>query len=179
MAKKKEVTSAPTVTNLPLPISETPLVIDLPDGQKLVIGKMSNGSIIEVATWRGTGRPDSRTNRLMLGMSSASALATPNEPAQVQSSTSIKKKFGGITLPKIEVAPYIAKFKSLFEKAATPVSRVSKSQPEEFTSDLDIDEWLAKLTTKAEKTTTSPAKSPAKSPKKAPAAKPVKSVKKK
>ena len=74
MAKKKDVISSPTVTNLPLPISETPLVIDLPDGQKLVIGKMSNGSIIEVATWRGTGRPDSRTNRLMLGMSSGAKL---------------------------------------------------------------------------------------------------------
>jgi hypothetical protein len=41
----------------------------LPDGQKLVIGKMAEGSVIEVATWRGTGRPDSRTSRLMLGMS--------------------------------------------------------------------------------------------------------------
>jgi hypothetical protein len=111
----------------------------------------------------------------MLGMSSASTLAAPNEPAQVQSTKAIKREFGGITLPKIEVAPYIAKFKSLFEKAATPVSRVSKREPEEFTTDLDIDEWLAKLTTKAEKTTTSPKKSP----KKAPATKPVKSVKKK
>ena len=37
MAKKRETTSVPTVTNLPLPISETPLVIDLPDGQKLVV----------------------------------------------------------------------------------------------------------------------------------------------
>ena len=60
----------PKVSRLPLPASESPLVIDLPDGQKLVIGKMSQGSVIEVATWRGTGRPDSRTSRLMLGMSS-------------------------------------------------------------------------------------------------------------
>ena len=30
---------------------------------------MAEGSVIEVATWRGTGRPDSRTSRLMLGMS--------------------------------------------------------------------------------------------------------------
>ena len=55
MSKKKAAPSAPVVTNLPLPISDTPLVIDLPDGQKLVIGKMSQGSVIEVATWRGTG----------------------------------------------------------------------------------------------------------------------------
>jgi hypothetical protein len=70
MAKKKPEPQAPAkVSQLPLPISDSPLVIDLPDGQKLVIGKMAEGSVIEVATWRGTGRPDSRTSRLMLGMS--------------------------------------------------------------------------------------------------------------
>jgi len=175
MVKKRDVTSSPTVTNLPLPISETPLVIDLPDGQKLVIGKMSNGSIIEVATWRGTGRPDSRTNRLMLGMSSASSLAAPSEATQVQSTSSIKRKFEGITLPKVDIASLIAKFKSLFEKAAKPVTRLSKNEPEEFTTDLDIDEWLAKITSKAEKTTNLPTKSP----KKVAATKSTKSVKKK
>ena len=70
MAKKNPAPQAPAkVSQLPLPISDSPLVIDLPDGQKLVIGKMAEGSVIEVATWRGTGRPDSRTSRLMLGMS--------------------------------------------------------------------------------------------------------------
>jgi hypothetical protein len=70
MAKKKAEPQAPAkVSQLPLPISDSPLVIDLPDWQKLVIGKMAEGSVIEVATWRGTGRPDSRTSRLMLGMS--------------------------------------------------------------------------------------------------------------
>ena len=70
MAKKdKEVTEKPKVTQIPLPISDSALVIDLPDGQKLVVGKMNHGTVIEVATWRGTGRPDSRTNRMMLGMS--------------------------------------------------------------------------------------------------------------
>lgn len=175
MAKKREPISAPTVTNLPLPISETPLVIDLPDGQKLVIGKMSNGSIIEVATWRGTGRPDSRTNRLMLGMSSANSLAAPTEPSQVQSASSIKRKFEGISLPNIDFTSLIAKFKSLFEKATKPVTRVSTSEPEEFTSDVDIEEWLAKLTSKAEK----PSELPKKSPKKAVSPKPAKTVKKK
>lgn len=29
---------------------------------------MTQGSVIEVATWRGVGRPDSRTSRLMLGV---------------------------------------------------------------------------------------------------------------
>ena len=71
MATNKSTDSnSPKVSKLPLPATDSPLVIDLPDGQKLVIGKMSQGSVIEVATWRGTGRPDSRTSRLMLGMSS-------------------------------------------------------------------------------------------------------------
>ena len=44
---------------LPATISDNPpLVIDLPDGQKLVIGELKPGIVIEVATWRGTGRPD-------------------------------------------------------------------------------------------------------------------------
>jgi hypothetical protein len=68
----------PKITQLPIPVSETPLVIDLPDGQKLVIGKIATGSVIEVATWRGTGRPDSRTSRLMLGM--ASGAVNSNSP---------------------------------------------------------------------------------------------------
>ena len=59
------------VSDLPLTTrdSQPPLVVDLPDGQKLVVGDLDPGTVIEVATWRGTGRPDSRTNRFMLGVS--------------------------------------------------------------------------------------------------------------
>jgi hypothetical protein len=72
MAANKDNTPAkPIVSRVPLPVSDSALVIDLPDGQKLVIGKMSQGTVIEVATWRGVGRPDSRTNRMMFGMSTA------------------------------------------------------------------------------------------------------------
>jgi hypothetical protein len=67
-ANQESEKAAPKVSKLPLPISDSPLVIDLPDGQKIVVGKMTQGSVIEVATWRGVGRPDSRTSRLMLGM---------------------------------------------------------------------------------------------------------------
>ena len=70
MAASESEKSSPKVSKLPLPISDSPLVIDLPDGQKIVVGKMTLGSVIEVATWRGVGRPDSRTSRLMLGMGS-------------------------------------------------------------------------------------------------------------
>ena len=73
----------PQVSSLPIPVPDTPLVIDLPDGQKLVVGNLAPGSVIEVATWRGTGRPDSRTSRLMLGMSTpGSQNAASAEPEQ-------------------------------------------------------------------------------------------------
>ncbi len=68
MANQENEKSAPKVSRLPLPVTDSPLVIDLPDGQKIVVGKMTEGSVIEVATWRGVGRPDSRTSRLMLGV---------------------------------------------------------------------------------------------------------------
>jgi hypothetical protein len=61
------------VDGQPLPLAAAhenpPLVVDLPEGQKLVVGNLDPGTVIEVATWRGTGRPDSRTSRLMLGVS--------------------------------------------------------------------------------------------------------------
>jgi hypothetical protein len=91
MAQKKnkveEVKAPPVISKLPIPISDSPLVIDLPDGQKLVVGRMIQGSVIEVATWRGTGRPDSRTSRLMLGMSVGDVNATPEQSNSEAQST--------------------------------------------------------------------------------------------
>lgn len=155
MAKKKAAPSAPVVTNLPLPISDTPLVIDLPDGQKLVIGKMSQGSVIEVATWRGTGRPDSRTNRLMLGMSSAAA-AVQADATQNVSVPAPKKVFSNNRLDvralisRINFAPLLNTLKELKSKAPKRIEIERKNEPEEFTTNVDIDEWLAKITSKAE-----------------------------
>ncbi len=90
MAKKITPPVAPVITKLPLPNSENALVIDLPDGQKLVVGKMATGTVIEVATWRGTGRPDSRTTRLMLGVTSQEANAAASADGEV-STTPAKK----------------------------------------------------------------------------------------
>lgn len=82
MANNQNADQGPKVSKLPLPVSDSPLVIDLPDGQKIVIGKMTQGSVIEVATWRGVGRPDSRTSRLMLGVGSGNV----NEDKEEQGS---------------------------------------------------------------------------------------------
>jgi len=65
---------------------QPPIVIDLPEGQKLVVGSIANGTVIEIATWRGTGRPDSRTNRIMIGMSQSETKATiiDNGPKSIE-----------------------------------------------------------------------------------------------
>jgi len=100
MARKSQVPPTPEMTSLPMNKGDSPLVIDLPDGQKLVVGNLAAGSVIEVATWRGTGRPDSRTSRLMLGMSSGQAKPAESAPSEPKKDSSIIGKsveaFGAI-----------------------------------------------------------------------------------
>ena len=156
MAKKKQVAKTAKVSQIPLPVSETPLVIDLPDGQKLVIGKMPHGSVIEVATWRGTGRPDSRTNRLMLGMSSGQV----TEPT-------LESDSNGATNQSL-VTRVMASMRSILsnigyrwfkfggkakDQSLTHTAIGATEEPREnldVTSDVEIDEWLAKITRKVE-----------------------------
>jgi hypothetical protein len=40
--------------------------IELPEGHHLVIGELPPGTVVEVATWQGIGRPDESTNRFLL-----------------------------------------------------------------------------------------------------------------
>ena len=152
MVKKKSASSQPVVSNLPLPISETPLVIDLPDGQKLVIGKLAHGSVIEVATWRGTGRPDSRTNRLMLGMSSATDAVTASNSETAASKKLVSKD--GIDLKaifsKIDLSVFARSAANIKDRFAKKVETAKIQEPKEFTTDVEIDEWLAKIANKAE-----------------------------
>ncbi|MEJ6618742.1 MAG: hypothetical protein QNL07_05685 [Candidatus Planktophila sp.] len=123
MAKKKQVAPAePKVSQLPLPASDTPVVIDLPDGQKLVIGQLAAGSVIEVATWRGTGRPDSRTSRLMLGMSGASGAAAIDQREIVEDVKPPAK--GGARVLQIvqEIPKIIIKFGKVATSKAGAIS---------------------------------------------------------
>ena len=91
MVKKKVVSAEPTISNIPIPVSDNPMVIDLPDGQKIVLGKLNPGSVIEVATWRGTGRPDSRTNRFMLGVSDSSTPVSAQAAPEATSNKTLNK----------------------------------------------------------------------------------------
>ena len=118
--KKKEVSNKPIVSRVPLPVSDSALVIDLPDGQKLVIGKMGQGTVIEVATWRGVGRPDSRTSRMMFGMSSAE-IDVDNPEAEVGDSTD----FSGTLLSRILNFP-MALIRWLFNIQHVPKPKKNK-----------------------------------------------------
>ena len=178
-AKETEGQENAKVSKLPLPLSDQPLVIDLPDGQKLVIGKMTQGSVIEVATWRGTGRPDSRTSRLMLGMS----VNDSNEPvssqtagyAQVPSAPQEKLPPVQMVVAKVlaifKATPVIAQkvLKSVTPATKSLINKFGKStaskrrpdapkqiedvRPHPVSEDAEIEAWLNKLTEKAAKKT--------------------------
>jgi hypothetical protein len=142
MASKKQDPVAPIVTSLPLPSSDSILVIDLPDGQKLLVGKMEHGTVIEVATWRGTGRPDSRTNRLMLGMSNSD-----EENSQTQSEPNENFEYD-----KRNIRYWIWITRILFAKSKEVVHtqlnkiRQKKTEIKEETrtadAQTDVDAWL-------------------------------------
>lgn len=162
MAKKKAESAAPKVTNLPLPISDTPLVIDLPDGQKIVIGKMQTGSVIEVATWRGTGRPDSRTNRLMMGMNSGAPAPavtdSPQESASAQASatpTDWKSKIVAVAKNSLKktldlINKLIVQFKNR-KPVATKIQSADKENAASLVAASEVDEWLQKVLERSEK----------------------------
>jgi hypothetical protein len=163
MAKKNDSESTPVVTSLPLPSSDSVLVIDLPDGQKLLVGKMAAGSVIEVATWRGTGRPDSRTNRLMLGMSNGeveNSAEVDSQPEQVVNKFSPKYALymlrNFIPFVVLGVQKIVAKVQSVKKvKSETPAIRTQESSEE-------VQEWLNKITESVQQSQRNLSKSPSK-----------------
>ena len=191
MANQENEKTTPKVSKLPLPISDSPLVIDLPDGQKIVVGKMTQGSVIEVATWRGVGRPDSRTSRLMLGMGNGNVNEDSDEDASQQAGPArppVSRKPQGFAGVLFTVQHFVknfsrinwsATFKALLASltskkpkknkveavAASPVE-VSTISPSVTVSpvseDAEIEAWLNKITEKASRTTTKNSKPAAK-----------------
>jgi len=111
---------------------KAPLVIDLPDGQKLLVGELPAGSVVEIATWRGTGRPDSRTTRLLLGVTNdeqpnneVSANETSEGHVDMRSRSERRKaqqrkfKFGSVVLPALVIGGLVFAF------VISPLSMVS------------------------------------------------------
>lgn len=150
-SKKKPENSEPKISNIPMPISDNPLVVDLPDGQKLILGKLTPGHVIEVATWRGTGRPDSRTNRLMLGMTDGSEPAAPvesKEDSQTPSASSRKLKLPfKINIPSTKLSN---SFKFVFTNVSKALARTRELKPIDTTAELNIDAWIESISKEAE-----------------------------
>ena len=170
VVKKKPENMEPKISRLPVELSEAPLVIDLPDGQKIILSKLQEGAVIEVATWHGTGRPDSRTNRFMLGMttgqsSDSQATAAPSEASNPRG------EGGSAGLGKLD--NLVKSAKSLINNLSQPLKAALKKSkeltPVDSTTDLEINAWLDSLkseaVTKAEapvRKSTSAAKKPVK-----------------
>jgi hypothetical protein len=168
--------NVPKVSKLPLPATDSPLVIDLPDGQKLVIGKMSQGSVIEVATWRGTGRPDSRTSRLMLGMSSNAPkdamdsndeqTPAPTKPVAPESGVEryvflaqqfLLKVWNAVKPALKKVTPATKKLIAKLQSKGLPKVKLNRKPKApkvsvvSATENTEIDAWLNKIAEKAER----------------------------
>jgi len=177
MAKKQEETAAPKVTSLPLPISDTPLVIDLPDGQKIVIGKLQPGSVIEVATWRGTGRPDSRTNRLMMGMNNGETSAAQPSSEQTASTSQSTKASDWKTKATIaaknllnQTQSFVSQVSSKMKKKKSTTAQIQPANQESasaLASASEVDEWLKKVLEQSEKKTAKALEKKATTPNKA------------
>lgn len=162
MAKKsQQPVAAPAISTIPLADQESPLVIDLPDGQKLVVGNIAHGTVIEVATWRGTGRPDSRTSRLMLGVSSSATgegEAPSSNAASEQATTpgSVKKNpikvfFDSLVTrsPRQKRARAVKEIDEILKDEVVDTSHSTLREPRQVSKALDddgdIQSWLDEL----------------------------------
>ena len=148
--KKKSENSEPKISNIPMPISDNPLVVDLPDGQKLILGKLTPGHVIEVATWRGTGRPDSRTARLMLGMTDGSEPAASSESKEESSSSAGGRKLKLPFRVNIPTAALSNSFKFVFTNVSKALARTRELKPIDTTAELNIDAWIESISKEAE-----------------------------
>jgi hypothetical protein len=191
LANQENEKTAPKVSKLPLPISDSPLVIDLPDGQKIVVGKMTQGSVIEVATWRGVGRPDSRTSRLMLGMGSGNVNEDSDDESSQEAGPArppVSRKpqgFAGFIfslqhfIKNFNQINWSATFKALIASLTSkkpkkakpavvdaPTVEVPTITPTATVSpvsdDAEIEAWLNKITEKASRTSSKSSKPAAK-----------------
>ena len=154
MAKKSQVPAAPEMTALPMSGGDSPLVIDLPDGQKLIVGNLAAGSVIEVATWRGTGRPDSRTSRLMLGMSSAQEKPADAAPSgtKKESSSPVTKAVGILRAVAGKVVALLSSAKKNRGEKKNSAPLIEKVTPAARTSEaVEVDDWLNSILEKSAK----------------------------
>jgi hypothetical protein len=134
-------------------------MVDLPDGQKILIGNLPAGTVIEIATWQGTGRPDSRTTRLMLGVANSEpSKVAENEKTPELSQASKKNSAAGTWLAKLRIPnlPKLLIVAPLFKRAETSdESKAKRKRPTLFSRSRKIEtepeisqaasEWLESI----------------------------------
>lgn len=174
MAKKEQIPVSPEITVLPMAGGDSPMVIDLPDGQKLIVSNLAAGSVIEVATWRGTGRPDSRTTRLMLGMTTGQAKPAESAPSESKDSSLSKE---AIALNKVvtfffKVRSKISARKNALSEKKSKAPLIEKvAPPIRNTEEAEVDDWINSILEKSAKKKTVAKKETIQAPAKKPVAK--------
>ncbi len=83
------IAASPAITALP---TGDEMVINLPEGQKVLLGKLPPGTIIEIASWRGTGPPDHHTARILLSTSAGGQGAPPTSPTPAPANPNVDTK---------------------------------------------------------------------------------------
>ena len=147
VVKKNSENSEAKVSNLPVNLIDAPMVIDLPDGQKIILNKLQEGAVIEVATWHGTGRPDSRTNRFMLGMSAGQSGARTEKAESVSNSNEREMKIASSKIGRVRFLLQSAKsiLLTLGEPLKAALQKSKELTPVDSTTELEINAWLESL----------------------------------
>jgi len=69
----------------PAPLEGYAATVELPEGHHVTIGELTPGTIVEVATWNGTGKPDESTKRFLISADgNGLTRRTGGEQAQVE-----------------------------------------------------------------------------------------------
>ena len=66
MGIRKKVEFKNHEPKFPAPLEGYAATVELPDGHHVTIGELTPGTIVEVATWDGTGKPDETTKRFLI-----------------------------------------------------------------------------------------------------------------
>ena len=66
MAFRRKVEFKNHEPKFPAPLEGYAATVELPEGHHVTIGELTPGTIVEVATWDGTGKPDETTKRFLI-----------------------------------------------------------------------------------------------------------------
>jgi len=66
MALRRKISFKNHEPKFPAPLEGYAATVELPEGHHVTIGELTPGTIVEVATWNGTGKPDESTKRFLI-----------------------------------------------------------------------------------------------------------------